>query len=153
MAALRSKSSTSSPSAARRAAPRALAWALCAGALLGACAETEPSTVSVAELAQHPGEHALLEGLHDYEGGSFAKAEEQFRSALHLGLRDRRDAAAAYKHLAFIACAFNRLAECEASFRSAFTADPGFRLTDAEIGHPIWGPVYRRVYAGQAPAR
>jgi hypothetical protein len=58
----------------------------------------------------------------------------------------------AYKHLAFIACAFNRPAECEADFRSAFAADPGFRLTDAEIGHPIWGPVYRRV-AAVAPRR
>ena len=148
-AARRSGSSTTSPRRARRA----LACALCAGALLGGCAETEPASVSVAELAQHPGEHALLEGLHDYEAGAFTKAEEQFRNALHLGLRDRRDAAVAYKHLAFIACAFNRMAECEASFRAAFHADPGFRLTDAEIGHPIWGPVYRRVYAGQGASK
>jgi hypothetical protein len=127
---------------------RAVAGALIGTALLAGC-ETEPPSVSLVELAQHPGEHALLEGLHDYEAGSFPKAEEDFRSALHLGLRDRRDAAVAYKHLAFIACAFNRLPECEASFRSAFQADPGFRLTDAEIGHPIWGPVYRRVAASQ----
>jgi len=133
--------------AARHRAARRLA-AMLAAALLAAC-ETEAPSASVAELAQHPGEHALLDGLHDYEAGAFAKAEENFKSALHLGLRDRRDAAAAHKHLAFIACAFNRMAECEASFRSAFNADPGFRLSDAEIGHPVWGPVYRRVAAGQ----
>lgn len=143
-----SRSTTRSREAARRAG-RALALAVAVAAPLAGC-ETEPAAVSVVELAQRPGEHALLEGLHDYESGGFAKAEEEFRGALHLGLRDRRDAAVAYKHLAFIACAFNRLAECETNFRSAFNADPGFRLTDAEIGHPIWGPVYRRVAAAQA---
>jgi len=28
-------------------------------------------------------------------------------------------------------------------------ADPTFRLTDAEVGHPIWGPVYKQVAAEQ----
>jgi hypothetical protein len=127
------------------------ALVLGAAALLAACAAPEPPTVSVAELARRPGEHALLEGLRKYDSGAFAPAEEDFRSALHQGLGDRRDTAVAYKHLAFIACAFNRPVECEADFRSAFAADPGFRLTDAEIGHPIWGPVYRRVAAAQPP--
>jgi hypothetical protein len=131
----------------------ALGLVLCAGALLAACAAPEPPTVSIAELAQRPGEHALLEGLHNYESGAFGPAEDNFRAALHQGLRDRRDSAVAYKHLAFIACAFNRPAECEADFRAAFTADPNFHLNDAEIGHPIWGPVYRRVAATQSAPR
>jgi len=74
--------------------------------------------------------------------------EQALRTALLQGLRDRRDTAVAHKYLAFIACAFNRLPECERQFRNALAVDPGFVLTDAEIGHPIWGPVYRRV-AGQ----
>jgi Tfp pilus assembly protein PilF len=117
--------------------------------LLAACETAPPPTVSVAALAQRPGEHALLEGLRNYESGAFEQAEGNFRAALSQGLQDRRDTAIAFKHLAFIACAFNRLNECESNFRSAFAADPNFRLSDAEIGHPIWGPVYRRVAAAQ----
>jgi hypothetical protein len=121
--------------------------------LLVACAEPQPVTVSVVALSQRPAEHALLDGMHNYESGAFDQAEGNFQAALRQGLADRRDSAVAYKHLAFIACAFNRLTECEADFKSAFVADPNFRLTDAEIGHPIWGPVYRRVLAAQVPPK
>ena len=75
-----------------------------------------------------------------------------FKRALADGLRDPYDVAAANKHLAFIACAYSRPAECESAFRAAFAADPSFRLTDAEVGHPLWGPVYKRVAAEQAKA-
>ena len=118
-----------------------------AGACLAGCATPEPASVSVAELLQRPAEHALAAGLQSYEAGAFEPAERDFRDAIKRGLRDPRDTAVAYKHLAFIACAFNRLAECEANFRSAFAADPNFQLSAAEIGHPIWGPVYRQVAA------
>jgi len=116
-------------------------------ACVGACATPEPTSVSVAELMQRPAEHALVAGLRNYEDGAFVAAERDLRDALSKGLRDPRDTAVAYKHLAFIACAFNRLSECEANFRAAFAADPDFRLSAAEIGHPIWGPVYRQVAA------
>jgi hypothetical protein len=132
---------------------RALALA-CIGAWLAGCESLRPPppplpppTASVAALYQRPPERALINGLRFYEEGAFDKAESSFRSALLQGLRDRRDTAVAYKYLAFIACAFNRVSECEQNFRSAFASDPDFVLTDAEIGHPIWGPVYRRVEA------
>jgi hypothetical protein len=133
---------------------RSLALA-CACSWLAGCESLRPSpppppsppTASVAALYQRPPERALINGLRFYEEGAFDKAESAFRSALLQGLRDRRDTAVAYKYLAFIACAFNRIADCEQSFRSAFASDPEFILTDAEIGHPIWGPVYRRVEA------
>jgi hypothetical protein len=41
------------------------------------------------------------------------------------------------------------MAECEASFRAARSADPAFALARAEAGHPMWGPVWRKV-AGQS---
>jgi hypothetical protein len=37
------------------------------------------------------------------------------------------------------------MAECEASFRAARQADPTFALSKSEAGHPVWGPVYKRV--------
>jgi hypothetical protein len=122
---------------------------LCSMGLLlaGACATPPPQTVSVAEVVSHPAERALVDGLRDYENGAFEPAAKDFHVALDRGLRDPRDTAVAYKHLAFIDCAFNRLADCERNFRAAFAADPGFHLSESEIGHPIWGPVYRRVAA------
>jgi hypothetical protein len=113
--------------------------------------EPPPATASIAALYQRPPERALIQALRLYEEGAFDRAEVALKNALQLGLRDRRDAAVANKYLAFIACAFNRIGECEQGFRNALGADSEFRLTDAEIGHPIWGPVYRRVLAAHRP--
>ena len=126
--------------------------ALAAAVLLAGCESlapppAPPATPSIALLYAQPAERALINGLRAYEEGAFDRAEQSFRTAVLQSLRDRRDLAVAHKYLAFIACAFNRIDECEQQFRNAFGADPAFVLTDAEIGHPIWGPVYRRVAA------
>jgi hypothetical protein len=105
---------------------------------------------SIVALYQQPAERALLDGIRAYEDATFDKSEAELRSALQTGLASGRDRAMAYKYLAFISCAFGRPAECEADFESAFAADPNFALSDKEIGHPIWGPVYRRVAAEHA---
>jgi hypothetical protein len=109
-----------------------------------------PPTASIARLYQQPAERSLIEGIRLYEEASFDRAETALRQALRDGLADRRDRAVAYKYLAFICCAFNRISECEASFAGAFAADPEFRLAEKEVGHPIWGPVYRRVAASRS---
>lgn len=117
---------------------------LAAVAMLTAC-ESTPPTTSVALLYQRPAERALIDGIRLYDSGEFERAEAQLHAAIAANLADRHDVAVAYKYLAFIACAFNRGTECALDFASAFNADPKFQLTDAEIGHPLWGPVYRRV--------
>ncbi len=109
-----------------------------------------PPPPSIVALYQQPAERALIDGIRLYEEAAFDRSEAALRLALREGLADGRDRAVAYKYLAFITCAFNRPVECETCFAEAFVADPGFRLNDKEIGHPIWGPVYRRVVAGQA---
>lgn len=129
--------------------------ACAAAAVLAGCATPPPPppappTTSIARLYEQPAERAFLNAMRFYEEGQHERAEVLFRRALAEGLKDSNDVAMADKHLAFIACAYNRPAECEASFRSAFAADPNFRLTEAEVGHPIWGPVYRRVAEEQA---
>lgn len=123
----------------------ALVALLLAGCQSMAPAPAPPATESIAQLYARPAERALINGLRAYEEGAFERAEQSFRTAVLQNLRDRRDLAVAHKYLAFIACAFNRISECEREFRNAFGADPNFVLTDAEIGHPVWGPVYRRV--------
>jgi len=108
-----------------------------------------PPTASIAALYLRPAERSLVEGIRLYEEASFGRAEAALRQSLSQGLADPRDQAVAYKYIAFIACAFDRIAECESSFESAFAADPNFALGEKEVGHPLWGPVYRRVAAAQ----
>jgi len=107
--------------------------------------ESAPPTTSIAGLYERPAERALVDGIRLYDGGEFERAEASLHTAIAAHLADPRDVAVAYKYLAFIACAFNRSTECALDFTNAFNADPKFRLNDVEIGHPLWGPVYRRV--------
>jgi Tfp pilus assembly protein PilF len=104
-----------------------------------------PPPVGLAELMERPAERALFEGIRAYDDGQYTQAETALRKALAAGLRSGRDQASAYKLLAFITCTSERLAECEAAFRAARSADPGFALSRPEAGHPLWGPVYRKV--------
>jgi len=108
-----------------------------------ACPVPEP--VSVVELSARPAERALLGGLRAYDDAQYRNAEQRLTEALNLGLAARADRAAAHKTLAFIFCTSKRMKQCEASFRAAREADPAFALNKAEAGHPVWGPVYKKV--------
>jgi hypothetical protein len=99
----------------------------------------------VVDLLARPAERALVEGVRAYDAGQYTLAEPALTQALATGLVNPRDQATAHKLLAFIACASQRIATCENEFRAARAADPGFVLSRSERGHPMWGPVYRRV--------
>lgn len=90
---------------------------------------------------------ALDEGVTSYDEGEYEAAADRLQHALALGLATPGDRARAYKYLAFIHCISERAEACRDEFRNALTADPHFDLTTAEIGHPMWGPVYRSVKA------
>jgi hypothetical protein len=134
-------------------APRArLRYLLALAALstLASCAVPPPAPPpdpppGLADLLERPAERALFDGLRAYDDAQYAVAEAALKRALAAGLRSGRDQASAHKLLAFIACTSERIAECEAAFRAARAADPGFVLSRSEAGHPLWGPVYRRV--------
>ena len=117
----------------------------CAAALLCACVQAPPAPQGLMDVATRPAESALLGGIRAYEDAQYTAAEAQLRTALAAGLASPKDRAAAHKFLAFIACSSGRPAECEADFREARAADPAFALTRPEAGHPVWGPVYRRI--------
>ncbi len=121
-------------------------------ALLSACAvppppapAPPPAPVGLAELLERPAERALVDGMRAYDEAQYPQAEAALRRALEAGLQSPRDRASAHKLLAFITCTSERLADCEAAFRAARAADPGFALSKSEAGHPLWGPVARRV--------
>jgi Tfp pilus assembly protein PilF len=121
---------------------RRLAWLLPLALLvLGACAQDQGLT----DVMQRPAERALLAGLRAYEDASYADAERELKRALDTGLASAKDRATAHKHLAFVYCTSQRAPACEKAFHEARAADPQFELSKAEAGHPLWGPVYRRV--------
>lgn len=125
----------------------AMPAALVAAVVLAGCAAPAPKApaTGLADLMERPAERALIEGMRAYDEGQYPKSEQALRRALDGGLATGRDRATAHKLLAFITCTSNRAAECEASFRAAFAADPAFALSKSESGHPMWGPVYERV--------
>ena len=123
--------------------PLRLALAL-AAALIAGCMQVAPP-LGLLDVSARPAERALLAGMKAYDDAQYDSADRLFREALAVGLVSPRDRAEAHKRLAFIHCAAGRLDPCEAEFRAARQQDPAFALDRAEAGHPVWGPVYRRV--------
>jgi hypothetical protein len=116
---------------------------LAAVAALSACETLQtPSSVGLTDLVERPAERALMGAMRAYDDADYPVVERQANAAMKLGLRSPRDVATAHKLRAFVYCTSNRLAACEAEFRAAHTAYPGFVLSRAEEGHPVWGPVY-----------
>lgn len=124
---------------------RASVPALVAAALLSACSLL-PRATGVLDVMERPAERALVNGLRAYEDAQYDEAEKSLSLALRRGLASPRDRAAAHKHLAFIFCTSRRIDPCENAFRAARDADHGFALSKSEAGHPMWGPVYRRLF-------
>ena len=81
-------------------------------------------------------------GLKQFEDGDYDASAKSLQTALDRGLPPK-DQVNAYKHLAFIHCANNRVTACREEFSKALTMDPALELSAAEAGHPVWGPVFR----------
>lgn len=90
------------------------------------------------------GERYLQEGIASYEEGNYRTAVRRLQFALEEGLTIP-DRVKAHKYLAFISCASGRQLTCREEFAIALDLDPKFKLSAAEAGHPIWGPVFRSV--------
>ena len=123
--------------------PLRLALAL-AAALIAGCMQVAPP-LGLLDVSARPAERALLAGMKAYDDAQYDSADRLFREALAAGLVSPRDRAEAHKRLAFIQCAAGRLAECEAEFKLARQSDRTFALDKSEAGHPVWGPVYKKL--------
>jgi Tfp pilus assembly protein PilF len=118
-------------------------------ALMSGCVTQPQQPVGLLDVVSRPAERALQSGLRAYDDAAYPEAEKQLKLAIQTGLVSPRDQAAAQKVLAFIYCTTNRIGDCENAFRAARSVDPGFALTRSEAGHPLWGPVYKRVQPQQ----
>ncbi|HTZ00079.1 MAG TPA: TssQ family T6SS-associated lipoprotein [Rhodocyclaceae bacterium] len=116
-----------------------------------------PAPAKAAEnpAAAKQAEARLAGGVQLYEDGNYKGAQAELQAALDGGLAAKADQARANKYLAFIACSTGQRDQCKKYFLNALALYPRFRLTKAEAGHPIWGPVYgeaRAEAAKKAPA-
>jgi Tfp pilus assembly protein PilF len=115
-----------------------LLWA----ALMTACASPFMRDTGLDKLALRKAERDLSSGIRAYEDGEYRSSALFLQDALSAGLLLNSDQVAAHKYLAFIHCAQARERSCHDAFRKALELDPGFELTPAEAGHPMWGPVF-----------
>ncbi|BBP04971.1 hypothetical protein TPL01_26000 [Sulfuriferula plumbiphila] len=102
------------------------------------------------KLAPRKAEQELSAGLKNYENGHYQMAAKYLQNALNNGLTFKSDQVTAHKYLAFIDCVSEREKQCREQFKRALEINPGFELSAAEAGHPIWGPVFRKVQAEQS---
>ena len=94
------------------------------------------------------GRQTLSAGLKQYEEGQYDESLKNLQSAIQQGLGER-DRVTAHKHVAFIHCASNRVAQCRDEFKKALAVDPSMDLAPEEADHPVWGRVFRSVKAGR----
>jgi tetratricopeptide (TPR) repeat protein len=122
-------------------------------ALLAACTALKeaPQGAPVPQITESQlrdkAKESLAAGLRQYQAGEFDHAMRSLTASLDHGLLSKTEQSTARKHLAFIHCSAGRRTQCESEFRKALEIDPGFALTEAESGHPIWGPAYRNARA------
>src|SRR3954470_23852049 len=139
-------SSSSAYAAALLAALAAAGITACAPQQSADPAAPRVPQISESQLREKARE-SLAQGVEQYNAGKFAEASRSLAAALDHGQLTRPEQGSARKHLAFIYCASGREPQCRDEFRKALEIDPGFELSAAEAGHPIWGPVYRDVRA------
>lgn len=114
-----------------------------------------PAPAKAAEAAPAPAEKpasgkaeaSLSQGIHAYENGDYKTSQKELQAALALGLIHRGDQIRAHKYLAFIACASAQRDSCKSHFLRILAMNPRFNLTKAEVGHPVWGEVFREAKA------
>jgi Tfp pilus assembly protein PilF len=86
----------------------------------------------------------LSAGIDAYGEGKYPDAVKNLQSALDQGL-SVSDQVKAHKYLAFTHCVSGKERLCREEFRKALDINPNLELEPAEVGHPLWGPVFRAV--------
>ncbi|SMC29534.1 hypothetical protein SAMN02745857_03901 [Andreprevotia lacus DSM 23236] len=121
--------------------------AIALGFLLTAC--QSPPAPHVGEAAQPSTQRiaqaALDEGARQYEAGNFQGAIKVLSTTGEINLAKPDTQIKAHKLLAFSYCATGKTSFCHAEFVKILSIDPGFKLSESERSHPIWGPVFESI--------
>lgn len=97
-----------------------------------------------AKVFESKANQSLSAGIDAYSEGKYPDAVKSLQSALDQGL-STSDQVKAHKYLAFTHCVSGKERLCREEFRKALDINPTLELEPAEVGHPIWGPVFRGV--------
>jgi len=89
-----------------------------------------------------PSKAMLDRGVTSYEQGNYSVAMTRLQGVIDYPAATAPQKVEAYKLSAFIHCISGREKMCSESFKKALQLDPKFDLTPAEVGHPVWGPVF-----------
>jgi Tfp pilus assembly protein PilF len=124
--------------------PRFRYHALLFGCLvLTGCASFRNFNEDLVGMFAAKGQRELEVAIKAYEDGEYAYSARLLQASLDSGLRGAANQVRAHKYLAFLHCAASRIQQCRDEFRKALDIDPSFDLRDDEVGHPVWGPVFR----------
>lgn len=111
-----------------------LVGAACLGLVVAACTTASP--------AQHAADETLQAAQDAFASGDYARTIKLLRNSDTVDAADRHTQVDAHKLMAFSYCVTGRVALCRVEFEKALRLDPKFELSNAEKGHPIWGPAF-----------
>lgn len=98
-----------------------------------------------------PTEFMVNSGIRNYEEGNYSVSVDTLQNLVENRAATKSEKSLAYKYLAFSHCINpdevkeQREKLCRDSFKKAFELNPNFKLTPAEAGHPVWGPIFSSV--------
>ncbi|MFZ6710206.1 TssQ family T6SS-associated lipoprotein [Undibacterium sp. TC9W] len=115
-----------------------------------------PPPVEPTVPALSPDVQALKDGTALYDGGDYNGAIKKLGGNEIWSGHNKDVQLGALKIMAFSYCVTSRTQLCRQQFDKALKLDPTFNLSAAEIGHPVWGPVFlksRNAVKAPAPAK
>jgi tetratricopeptide (TPR) repeat protein len=96
---------------------------------------------------QSAGQIALSAGIELYNNGQYQMAIKKLQTIVDNTNEDFLTQTNAYKYISFSLCVLGRKAACRENFEKLLRLNPSFDLTQAEAGHPNWGPVFKQAKA------
>lgn len=121
---------------------------LALAATLAACSTTPPPPAPPA-----PPSQAALDSLAQvrdrYQAGAYGEVIRTVATSDVLATAPTDIRVESLKLQAFSYCVTGYKVLCEDDFRRILQLDPAFELSPAEIGHPLWGPAFRRAKGAQ----
>lgn len=91
-----------------------------------------------------PAEQQLAEADALYKQGDYSAAIKRLQSAPNIWNDSHDVRIRGHKLLAFSYCVTNQRALCRQQFGRILDLSPGFELSPAEAGHPIWGGEFKQ---------
>jgi hypothetical protein len=108
-----------------------------------AASASASASATAAKAATASDTQALKDGVALYNNGEYNAAISKLLGSPEITKsKSKAVKVEALKYAAFSYCVTSRTQLCRQQFDRALKIDPRFDLTPAEIGHPIWGPVF-----------